>query len=141
VKAMKLVNSLAGAGIAIMFSTALAWGQTIVVTAPDASTTTTTTTTTMSDASPPYVVNPNDPVQFPNGGVGMANPSHEGAVKAAFVDKKIAEARAQGVDVSAAETQEIMGQADLRKGLNDEAGQHFDAALRSVGVSPRGPQP
>jgi len=136
---MKLVNCLAGAGIAIMFSTALAWGQTIVVSEPDASTTTTTTTTT--NAPPPYVVNPNDPVQFPPGGGASGASSPEGDVKAAFVDRKIAEARAQGQDVSAAETQEIMGQPDLRRGLNHEAGEHFYAALSSIGVTLSGPQP
>jgi len=136
---MKLVNYFAGAGIAIMLTTPLAWGQTIV-TAPDGSAITTTTTTTTTNG-PAFIVNPDDPVQFPAGGVGMSNASHEGAVKAAFVDQKIAQARAQGRDVSAAETQEIMGQADLKRGLNDEAGQHFDAALRSVGVMPYGPQP
>ena len=137
---MKIVNWLAGAGIAIMCASPMAWGQT-VVTSPDASTTTTTTTTTASNAPPPYVVNPNDPVQFPPGGGASGASSHEGDVKAAFVDQKIAEARAHGQDVSAAETQEIMGQADLRRGLNHDAGEHFDAALSSIGVTLSGPQP
>ncbi len=136
---MKLVNCLAGAGIAIMFASPIAWGQTIV-TAPVVSTTT-TTTTTANNAPPPYVVNPNDPVQFPPGGGASGASSHEGDVKAAFVDQKIAEARAHGQDVSAAETQEIMGQADLRRGLNHDAGEHFDAALSSIGVTLSGPQP
>jgi hypothetical protein len=83
------------------------------------------------------VVNPNDPVQFPPAGPGPD--SHGGKLTAAFVDQKIAEAKAQGRDTSAAETQEVMGQADLRKGMNDEAAQHFDAALRSVGVAPNSP--
>jgi hypothetical protein len=135
---MKLVNCLVGASVAIMFSTALAWGQTIVVSEPDALTTTTTTTT---NAPPPYIVNPNDPVQFPPGGGPSGASSHEGDVKAAYVDQKIAQARAQGHDVSAAETQEIMGQADLRMGLNHEAGEHFDAALSSIGAPLSGPQP
>ena len=28
-----------------------------------------------------------------------------------------------------------MGQADLRRGLNHDAGEHFDAALSSIGVT------
>jgi len=65
--------------------------------------------------------------------------SHEGNVKAAYVDQQIAMAKARGQDTSAAETQEIMGQADLRRGLNNEAAQHFDNALRAVGVMPAWP--
>lgn len=99
-----------------------------------AHTTSTTTTTTTVSGVP---VNPNDPVQFPPAGPGPD--SHEGKLKAAFVDQKIAAAKAQGKDTPASETQEVMGQADLRKGMNDEAAQHFDAALRSVGVMPSAP--
>lgn len=128
---MKLLNSVAIGAIAMtILASPVAWSQTEVI-APVSSTTTTTTTT---NAPAPYVVNPNDPVQFPPGGVGMGNASHEGGVKAAFVDQQIAAARAQGRDVSAAQTQEIQGQADLKKGLNSEASEHFDAALRSIGV-------
>ncbi|MGO9056617.1 MAG: hypothetical protein ACLQU2_04425 [Candidatus Binataceae bacterium] len=128
---MNIMKYLTGAGVAIMLATPLAWSQT-VVSVPGASTTVTTTTTAPN--SPPYVVNPNDPVQFPAGGVGMSNASHEGGVKAAFVDQQIAAAKAEGKDVSAAETQEIQGQADLKKGLNNEASEHFDSALRSIGI-------
>jgi hypothetical protein len=128
-KFIKQANWFAGAAIAMLlgFAAMPAWCQ-------SAETTTTTTTTTTVPGVP---VNPNDPVQFPPGGPGPD--SHEGNMKAAFVDQKIAEAKAQGQDTSAAETQEVMGQADLRKGMNDEAAQHFDAALRSVGVMPSAP--
>lgn len=129
---MKLVNCFVGAGAALILAASTARAQT-VVTEPGTSTTITTTTTTATNP-PPFVVNPDDPVQFPNQGVGMSNPSHEGAVKAAIVDQQIAAARAQGKDVSAAESQEILGQADLKRGLNNEASEHFDAALRSIGV-------
>jgi hypothetical protein len=124
-KLMKQGKWLAGGVLAMLlgFGAAVVWSQT---------TTTTTTTTTIAPA-----VNPNDPVQFPPGGPGPD--SHGGKLSAAFVDQKIAEAKAQGYDTSAAETQEVMGQADLRKGMNDEAAQHFDAALRSVGVPPNSP--
>jgi len=125
-KLMKRGKWLASGGIAILLGlgTALVWAQT-----------TTTTTTTVTTIAP--AVNPNDPVQFPPGGPGPD--SHGGKLTASFVDQKIAEAKAQGYDTSAAETQEVMGQADLRKGMNDEAAQHFDAALRSVGVTPNSP--
>jgi len=127
---MKLLNCVAVGAIAItIFASPVAWGQTEIITPVNS-----TTTTTITNAPAPYVVNPNDPVQFPPGGVGMGNASHEGGVKAAFVDQQIAAARAQGRDVSAAQTQEIQGQADLKKGLNSEASEHFDAALRSIGV-------
>ena len=121
-------NWLAGAAAATLLALAPApaWCQS----------TTNTTTTTMTVPGTP--VNPNDPVQFPPAGPGTD--SHEGKTKAAFVDQKIAEAKAQGQDTSVAETQEVMGQADLRKGMNDEAAQHFDAALRAVGVTPSKPE-
>jgi hypothetical protein len=138
---MKLVNCLVSAGIVIAFASPLAWGQSVVV-APDAYTSsTTTTTTTTNESAAPYVVNPNDPVQFPAGGVANNTTSPQGAAKAAYVDRKIAQARAQGRDVSAAETQEIMGQSDLRRGMNEQASQHFDAALSSIDAPLRGPQP
>lgn len=128
---MKVAKYLAGAGLVMVLAAPTAWTQT-VVTEPATSTTVTTTTTTTVPAA--VAVNPDDPVQFPNQGVGMANPSHEGGVQAAMVDQQIAVAKAAGQDVSAAETQEIIGQADLKRGLNSEASEHFDAALRSIGV-------
>lgn len=94
------------------------------------------TTTTVTSGTP---VNPNSPVQFPPANVGMAPDSLEGKVKAAYVDQQIAMAKARGQNTSAAETQEIQGQSDLRRGLNTEAAQHFDAALRSLNVMPSHP--
>ena len=128
-------NWVAGLGVAaaLAVSPALGLAQTTVY-APATSRTTTTTTT----SGPP--VNPNSPVQFPPANMGMAPDSHEGKVKAAYVDQQIALAKARGQDTSAAETQEIQGQSDLSRGLNTEAAQHFDAALRSIGVMPSHPQ-
>jgi hypothetical protein len=128
---------LAGAGMALVLglTAPLAFGQTTVITSPDGSTSTTTTTVTTSST-----VNPNSPLQFPPGGSGNNVTSHSENYKAAFLDRKIAEAKANGMDTSPAETQEVMGQAALRQGLNAEADQHFDAALRSIGVQPNSPE-
>jgi len=43
-----------------------------------------------------------------------------------------------GKDVTTAKSQEAMGKAALRKGMNDEAAQHFETAFRSIGVIPIG---
>jgi hypothetical protein len=133
---IRKANWLAGLGVAAALAVTPAFGfaQTTVYQPGVTTNQTTTTTTTTAPA-----VNPNDPVQFPPGGAGTSSGAQEGNVKAAFVDQQIALAKAQGKDTSAAETQEVMGQADLRRGLNDEAAQHFDAALRAVGVVPSSP--
>jgi len=133
-KHLKKTNWFAGLGIAAALAAtpALALAQTTVY-APATSRTTTTTVTNGP------TVNPNSPVQFPPANVGMGADSHEGKVKAAYVDQQIALAKARGQNTSAAETQEIQGQSDLTRGLNTEAAQHFDAALRSIGVMPSHP--
>jgi hypothetical protein len=82
-----------------------------------------------------------------SGGAMAANPSEQAKMgisaaapdKAAYVNQKIAEAKAQGKDVTAAQMQARMGQAALSKGLQSEADQHFDIALRSVGATPNEP--
>ena len=135
-KHLKKTNWFAGLGIAaaLAVTPALGLAQTTVY-EPGVTSRTTTTTVTNGPA-----VNPNSPVQFPPANVGMAPDSHEGKVKAAYVDQQIALAKARGQNTSAAETQEIQGQSDLRRGLNTEAAQHFDAALRSIGVMPNQPE-
>ena len=55
-----------------------------------------------------------------------------------YLAKKIAVAQAQGKDVTTAKSQEAMGKAALRKGMNDEAARHFETAFRSIGVIPIG---
>jgi hypothetical protein len=119
---IRKANWLAGLGIAaaLALTPAFSLAQSTV--------TSQTTTTTLSG------VNPNDPVQFP-----PHQGSHEGAVSAAYVDQQIAMAKSRGQDTSAAESQEVMGQTALRNGLDDEAAQHFDNALRSIGVMPSWP--
>jgi hypothetical protein len=134
-KLMRKANWLAGFGVAAALAVTPAFGFAQSVYGPTVTTNQTTTTTTTTGPA----VNPNDPVQFPPGGAGTSGASHQGDVKAAYVDQQIAMAKARGQDTSAAETQEIMGQAALKRGLNDEAAQHFDAALRSVGVTPSWP--
>jgi hypothetical protein len=138
---MKLVrkaNWIAGVGIAaaLALTPALGLAQTTQIYTPPSVTTSRTTTTVRSVP----VVNPNDPAQFPPANVGMAPDSHEGKVKAAYVDQQIALAKARGQDTSVAETQEIIGQSDLQRGLNTEADQHLDNALRALGIMPNHPQ-
>jgi hypothetical protein len=135
-KHLKRTNWFAGLGVAaaLAVTPALGLAQTTVY-APATSRTTTTTVTNGP------AVNPNSPVQFPAANVGMAPDSHQGKIKAAYVDQQIALAKSRGQNTSAAETQEIQGQSDLRRGLNAEAGQHFDAALRSIGAEPHSPTP
>ena len=135
----KKSNWLGALGItaALVLTSAPGFAQTTTTEIYAPSVTTKRTTTTVTTAP---VVNPDDPAQFPPASVGMAPDSHEGKVKAAYVDQQIAAAKTRGQDTSAAETQEIMGQSALMRGLNTEAAQHFDAALRSVGVMPSQPQ-
>lgn len=128
-------NWFAGVGIAAALAITPAFGLAQTTVYVPATTGTTTTTTTTGTA-----VNPNSPVQFPPANVGMAPDSHEGKVKATYVDQQIALAKARGEDTSVAETQEIQGQSDLRRGLNTEAAQHFDAALRALNVMPSHPE-
>jgi hypothetical protein len=42
--------------------------------------------------------------------------------------------------VTAAVSQEKMGRAALHQGLSKEADQHFDTALRALGVMPNAPE-
>ena len=67
----------------------------------------------------------------------MNSPSQHGRANAIFVQHEITKARSQGKDVTAAEGQYTMGMAALNRGLNKEAAQHFDTALRAVGVEPK----
>jgi hypothetical protein len=64
--------------------------------------------------------------------------SRADVTKADYLANKIADAQAQGKDVTTAKAQEAMGKAALTKGMNDEAAQHFEAAFRSIGVIPIG---
>ncbi len=136
-KSTTIKNWLAGLGAAAAFAliSAPGFSQTAEIYTPSVTTSRTTTTTTTAP-----IVNPNDPAQFPPAGNGMNPDSHEGKVKAAFVDQQIAQAKARGMDTSAAENQEVMGQAALMHGMDVEAAQHFDAALRSVGIEPAWPE-
>lgn len=151
---MKLFNLLAGASAVLMIGSAapLAWGQaTAEPSAPGAS------TAIAPSAASPTVPGEKAAPGAPGSGVSMDNPSARGSemnnpnaaaapgtsgtetVKSAYVHKKIDEAQAQGKDVSAAQIQEHMGDAALKKGMNDEAAQHFETALRSIGVMPNAP--
>jgi hypothetical protein len=97
-----------------------------------------TTTTVTTGRS--MTVNPNSPRQFPPANFGFSADQRQGAFKAEYVDQQIALAKARGINTDPAIAQEIQGRADLKKGLNEEAAQHFDAALRSLGVMPSQPE-
>jgi hypothetical protein len=72
-----------------------------------------------------------------HGGEGMNNPSQYGRANADYVRHEIAKAKADGKNVTMAENQYRSGLNALNNGLNKEAAQHFDTALRSVGVEPK----
>jgi len=55
-----------------------------------------------------------------------------------YVAKKIADAGAQGKDVTKARSEQARGNAALKKGMTDEAARHFDTALRLIGDKPAG---
>jgi hypothetical protein len=90
--------------------------------------------TRTQSANPHAVVNNSLPT---DSGSGMNNPSQHGRANAVFVEHEITKARAKGKDVTGAEGQYKMGMAALNRGLNKEAAQHFDTALRAVGVEPK----
>jgi hypothetical protein len=147
---MKFFNLLAGAGVALMLGTAapLAWGQATEPTAPSGS------TAIAPAATSPIVPGDKAAPGAPGSGVSASNAAAAGSemnnpaapnasgtemLNANYVHKKIDQAQVQGKDVSAARMQEAMGNAALKKGMNDEAAQHFETALRSVGVMPNAP--
>jgi hypothetical protein len=68
-----------------------------------------------------------------------ASSSQSDQMSSGYVSQKISEAQAQGKDVRLAKAQQAMGEAALKKGMNNEAAQHFETALRSIGVMPNAP--
>jgi hypothetical protein len=99
------------------------------------------TTTYSSESNNPRAaeVNPHEVTNnsMPTGsGTGFNNPSQWGRANAEYVQHEIAKAKADGKDVNLAENQYRLGLNDLNNGLNKEAAQHFDSALRAVGVQP-----
>jgi hypothetical protein len=140
---MKLFNFVAGIGVALMVGSAapLAWGQVTEPSAPSAST-----------AIAPAATSPTVPGEKAAPGAPGGEMSHTSAMdkpatgatqadvgNGDYVHKKIADAEAKGMDVSAARMQENMGNAALKKGMNKEAAQHFETALRSIGEMPNVP--
>ncbi len=90
--------------------------------------------TTRAEANPHAMTNNTLPT---HGGEGMNNPSQYGRANADYVRHEIAKAKADGKNVTMAENQYRSGMNALNNGLNKEAAQHFDSALRSVGVEPK----
>jgi hypothetical protein len=85
-------------------------------------------------ANPHDVTNNSIPT---NAGAGMNNPTQWGRANAVYVEHEIAKAKADGKNITVAEAQHRMGMNALNNGMDDEAAQHFDAALRSIGVAPK----
>jgi hypothetical protein len=151
-KAMKLTNYLASVGIAVMLGSAapFAWCQ---VTEPDASNgTASIAPAAASPTAPPEKIAPTvsvsaadaeksaktDIKKSADAPVDQAVPGASKAdmVNAQYVQTKIAQAQKQGMDVSAAQMQEAMGKAAMKKGMNDEAAEHFETALSAIGEMP-----
>lgn len=140
---MKVLNFVAGVGVALMVgsSAPLAWGQATEPGMPNGST-----------AIAPAATSPTVPGEKAAPGAPGSGMSHTPAMdkpatggtqadvtNAEYVHMKIAQAQAKGKDVSAARMQEKMGNAALKKGMNDEAAQHFETALHSIGEMPNAP--
>jgi hypothetical protein len=135
---MKLANYFGTAGVvvALVIAAPMAWGQ---MTEPGM--------TSGSMAIAPAATSPTVPAEKvapspPNSAVSAAKPDATIGSSASdiytknYVNKKIADARFRGQDVRAAKAQEAMGEAALKRGMNAEAAQHFETALRSIGVMP-----
>ncbi len=138
---MKLANCFASAGIALMLGIAVpsAWGQATGPAAPGAAALAPAAT---SPTVPGEKAAPGAPGSGMSADRSMAAAPGSSApdkMSADYVAKKITEAQGQGKDVTAAKAQQAMGEAALKKGMNDEAAQHFDTALRSIGVMPNAP--
>jgi hypothetical protein len=152
---MKLINCLAGAGIiAMLGATApFAWCQATdpnvsnaaASIAPAATSPTVpaekaapgapgSSVDSASAAAAGTAVTANNPAEQTAAGV-----SNKDMINSEYVHNKIAQAQSQGKDVSAARMQEAMGDAAMKKGMSDEAAQHFETALRSIGEMPNAP--
>lgn len=137
---MKLINMIAGVGMAMTvgFAAPLAWGQATEPSIPSGS------TAIAPAATSPTVPGDKAAPGAPGSSVGVApaiekpttGASRADMTNADYVRRKIEDAQAKGKDVSAARMQEKMGDAALKKGMNDEAAQHFETALRSIGEMP-----
>ena len=137
---MNLTKCLASIGMTLMVGlpVPLAWGQ---ATEPRMAGSTAGAPAATSPTVPAERVAPGVPGIPPNTPrpLGPApGGSRSYAMKADYLAKKIADAQAQGKDVTTAKSQEEMGKAASKKGMNDEAARHFETALRSIGVIPIG---
>lgn len=138
---MKLANCFASAGIALILGIAVpsAWGQ---ATEPAASGVTAVVPAATSPTVPAEKAAPGAPGSKLGANTSVdaaAGNSEADKMSADYVGKKIAAAQEQGKDVTAAKAQQAMGEAALKKGMTNEAAQHFETALRSIGVMPNAP--
>ena len=151
---MKLINYIAGAGIAALIGVTgpFAWCQVSEPSAPNGATAiapaATSPTVPAEKAAPGAPGSGTDSNPAAAGSNAMANdPAEHSAagvsdkdmINSEYVHNKIAQAQSKGRDVSAAQLQAAMGDAAMKKGMSDEAAQHFETALRSIGEMPNGP--
>jgi hypothetical protein len=136
-------NPLAGFAIAaLVLAAPPAWGQ---LNRPGL---TNGTTSIAPSATSPIVPGDTAAPGAPGSGVTAPKSATESAHSQAgdllnsnYVHKKIDQAQAEGRDVSAARIQEAMGNDALRKGMDEQAADHFKTALRAVGQMPDSKSP
>jgi hypothetical protein len=107
---------------------------------PQAGFSQTTTYSTETNNPRATEVNPHDVTNnsmATNSGSGFNTPSQWGRANATYVKHEIAKAKANGQDTTVAQNQYRLGLNMLNNGMNKEAAQHFDNALRAVGVQPK----
>jgi len=138
---MKLANYFASAGIAVMLGIAVpsAWGQATESAAPGVAAVVPAATSPTVPAEKAAPGAPGNEMSANTSVAPAPGSSQPDKMSADYVAKKIAEAQAQGKDVTTAKVQQTMGNAALKNGMNDEAEQHFDTALRSIGIMPNAP--
>ncbi len=143
---MKLFNIAASAAAVLALGAAapLVWGQ---ATEPGLNGTTSIAPAAASPTVPGEKAAPGAPgsdasvsggsaANEPAGSAGTDDQSE--MMNSGYVHRKIDQAQAQGRDVSAAKMQAQMGDAAAQKGMTDEAAQHYQTALRSIGAMPPG---
>ncbi|SRR5579871_1483958 len=124
---------LLSAAIVVLLLSAPAFGQTRIYSTSTANTSSDTYNARAIPVNPHSITNNS----LPTGpGIGFDNPSQWGRANAVFVLHEIAKARADGRNVRVAEAQYGLAMNELNHGLNKEAAQHFDSALRTIGIQP-----
>jgi hypothetical protein len=137
---MNLAKGLASVGITMIvgFTVPLAWGQAIE---PGVAGSTPAAPAAISPIVPAERVAPGVPGIPPNAPrpLGLApGGSRVDAMKMDYSAKKNVAAQTQGRNRTTAESQEATGKAQSKTPIRDEAAQHLEAPLHSIGVMPIG---